>query len=210
MRPVADPFILPLGAVLLGWMVAGGSPGPATLTISGTAMEHGRRAGLTVAAGIVCGSAIWGIAAGLGLSAVMVANAWVMEAVRIAGALYLLWLALKSARSAWRGTAVAQPRAAHRHLFAKGLLLHLTNPKAILSWGSIYAITLAPDAGPGAVWSLFALLSAGSMTVFFGYGALFALPPVARAYARTRRLFDTVFALLFGAASLKLLTLRLT
>lgn len=208
--PVADPFLLSLGAVLLGWMVAGGSPGPATLTISGTAMEHGRRAGLTVAAGIVCGSAIWGVAAGLGLSAIMVSHAWIMEAVRIAGALYLLWLALKSARSAWCGGGAVAPRAAHHRLFTKGLTLHLTNPKAIFAWGSIYAIVVAPEAGPAAVWQLFGLLILGSMVVFFGYGLLFSASPVARAYARAKRPFDALFALLFGAASLKLLTLRLT
>lgn len=205
---MGDPYLLPLGVVLLGWLVAGGSPGPATLTISGTSMEHGRRAGLTVATGIVCGSAIWGVSAGLGLSALMIANAWVMELVRIAGALYLMWLALKSARSAWRGGEVQRARPAQSRLFVKGLALHLTNPKAILSWGSIYAITLAPGAGPAAVWTLFATLSCGSMLVFFGYAILFSNARVARAYARSRRWFEACFALLFGAASVKLLTLR--
>lgn len=52
--------------LVFAWMVAGGSPGPATLAISGTSMGHGRKAGLTIAAGIVGGSASWGIAAGMG------------------------------------------------------------------------------------------------------------------------------------------------
>lgn len=203
---MSDPFLFPLGAVLLGWFIAGGAPGPATLTISSTAMAQGRRAGLTVAAGIICGSAIWGIAAGFGLSAVMVSHAWVMETVRIAGALYLLWLALKSARAAWRGTAPKAARAAQHRLFLKGLALHLTNPKAILSWGSVYAITLAPGAGPAAVWHLFAVLSLGSVTLFFGYGLIFSASPVARVYARTKRGFDAAFAAFFGTASFKLLT----
>ncbi|MEC7964563.1 MAG: LysE family translocator, partial [Pseudomonadota bacterium] len=43
--------------ILIAWAVAGGSPGPATLAISGTSMGLGRRAGLTLAAGVVCGSA---------------------------------------------------------------------------------------------------------------------------------------------------------
>ena len=46
--------------VLLGWAVAGGSPGPATLAISGTAMDLGRAAAGAVAAGMVCASAAWG------------------------------------------------------------------------------------------------------------------------------------------------------
>ena len=96
--------------ILLGWAIAGGSPGPATLAISGTAMERGRLAGLTIAGGIVAGSACWGVAAGMGMSAVMLANAWIFEVVRYAGAAYLLWLAIKSLRRALK-SGTLQPAA---------------------------------------------------------------------------------------------------
>lgn len=206
---MADPWLLPLGAVLLGWVVAGGSPGPATLTISGTAMAHGRRAGVTVAAGVICGSAIWGIAAGLGLSALMVSHSWIMEVVRLAGAIYLLWLALKSARHACcpRPTPLAQ--IAHNRLFLKGLALHLTNPKAILSWGAVYAVCLVPGAGAGSIWMLFVTLILASMVVFFGYGLIFSIPRIARGYRAAQRWFELAFGLLFGAASVRILTARL-
>ncbi|MFT7523560.1 MAG: threonine efflux protein, partial [Candidatus Paceibacteria bacterium] len=41
----------------LGWMLAGSSPGPATLSIAGTSMNEGRKAGLIFALGILAGSA---------------------------------------------------------------------------------------------------------------------------------------------------------
>lgn len=202
-------LLLPLPALMLGWMIAGGSPGPATLAISGTSMGQGRIAGLAVASGILAGSASWGIAAALGFSAIMVTNAWLFEVLRYLGAAYLMYLALRSLRSAWRGTpppAVAAPRA---RLFVRGALIHLTNPKAILSWGAIYAIALPTGAGAAAVWSLFALLFSGSIVVFYGYALLFSSAPVARGYVRAKRAFDTCFGLLFGLASLKILTARL-
>ena len=202
-------LLIPLPVILIGWALAGGSPGPATLAISGTSMAHGRAAGVAIAAGVVVGSAIWGIAAGLGFSALMLANAWLFEAVRYAGAAYLFYLALKSLRSAWRGSAVAPVAAPRKAFFFKGLTLHLTTPKAILAWGSIYAIALVPAAGTLSVWLLFAALSATSVTVFIGYALLFSAPPIARAYLRAKRGFDLAFGLLFGAASLKLLTARL-
>lgn len=197
--------------ILVGWAVAGGSPGPATLAISGTAMQAGRLAGLTIAAGIVCGSASWGIAAGLGIGAVMLANVWVFELVRYAGAAYLLYLAVKSLRRAVRpgDLPIGSGAGDLRRLFLKGMLLHMTNPKAILSWGAIYAIALPAGAGMAQVWQLFAMLIAVSMLVFFGYGLLFSAPRVARGYARARRWFDGLFAALFGAASIKILTARL-
>lgn len=190
-------------------MVAGGSPGPATLAISGVSMQQGRIAGLTLAAGILLGSASWGVAAGLGFSAVMVANVWMFEALRYVGAAYLLYLASKSLRSAYRGGNAQTADAPRKQLFANGLLLHLTNPKAVLGWGAIYAIALPPGAEFLAIWTLFMTLFAASMTVFLGYAIVFSWPPIARGYAKARRFFDAAFGILFGLASFKILTARL-
>jgi len=203
-------LLIPLPLLLLGWALGGGSPGPATLAISSTSMEHGRHNGFMLALGVTVGSATWGIAAALGFSAVMVANAWAFTLLRYIGAMYLLFLAFKSLRSAWKGggiTAVTAPRSG---FFVKGLLLHLTNPKAILGWGSIYAIALSSDAGPLIVAELFAALITTSAIVFIGYSFLFSTAPIVRGYMRMRRGFEVAFGLLFGAASLKLLTTKLT
>ncbi|MEO0389746.1 MAG: LysE family translocator [Pseudomonadota bacterium] len=197
--------------IFVGWLLAGGSPGPATLGIAGTAMMSGRRDALAFAFGILAGSASWGIAAAAGLSAVMLANAWLFEIVRYAGAVYLGWLAFKAARSAWRGGA-AQGRpfaGTPRTLFLKGAAIHLTNPKAILSWGSIYAIALPAGAGATAIWTCFAVLYAGSILIFLGYAVLFSSPRMVRAYAAARRWFDGGFAMFFGFASWKILTARI-
>ena len=202
-------LLFPLPLILLGWAIAGGSPGPATLTISSTSMAYGRAMGLRLAAGVVVGSAIWGIAAALGFSAIMVANVWLFELIRYAGAVYLLYLAGKSLHSAWVGRSANPQSPSRGSAFTKGLALHLTNPKAILSWGAIYAVVLSPDAGPLSVTALFCALSATSMVVFFGYAMLFSSTPVARAYVRLKRGFDLAFGVLFGAASLKLLTAKL-
>lgn len=201
-------FTLPLIAILVGWALAGGSPGPATLTISATSMDKGRGPGLAVASGVIAGSACWGIAAALGFSALMVANVWLFDAIRIGGALYLLWLAVKSLRAAWAGAAARTMNAPRGGYFAKGLALHLTNPKAVLAWGSIYAVVIVPGAGPVAVLTLFCALIVTSMVVFWGYAVLFSAPRVARGYGAAKRVFDTAFGLLFGAAALKLLTAR--
>ena len=195
--------------ILVGWAVAGGSPGPATLAISGAAMGGGRVAGLAMAAGVVAGSASWGVAAGLGMSALMLANAWIFEIIRYLGAGYLLYMAVKSLRSALKGGGLAMQSVSFERLFVKGFLIHITNPKAILAWGAIYAIALPAGAGAAQVWQLFGLLIVTSMFVFFGYGILFSNPAIVRGYTAAKRWFDGIFAALFGAASLKILTARL-
>lgn len=195
--------------ILFGWAVAGGSPGPATLAISGAAMGGGRAAGLAMAAGVVAGSASWGIAAGLGMSALMLANAWVFEVIRYLGAGYLLYLAMKSLRSAIKGGGVQTKTPSLEKVFLKGFLIHITNPKAILSWGAIYAIALPSGAGALQVWQLFGMLILTSNLVFFGYGILFSNLAIVRGYTAAKRWFDGGFALLFGAASLKIFTAKL-
>lgn len=195
--------------ILIGWAVAGGSPGPATLAISGAAMGGGRAAGLAMAAGVVAGSASWGVAAGLGMSALMLANAWIFEIIRYLGAGYLLYLAVKSLRSALKGGGLTMQTVSVERLFVKGFLIHITNPKAILAWGAIYAIALPAGAGAAQVWQLFGFLIVTSMFVFFGYGILFSNPAIVRGYTAAKRCFDGIFAALFGAASLKILTARL-
>jgi len=123
---------LPL--ILLAALVASASPGPATLAIAGTSMGSGRASGLSLASGITTGSLMWSVSAALGLGAVMLANAWMFEVVRYFGAAYLMFLAYKSARSALSRKDIAtKPMTGSKsRLFTKGLLLHVTNPKAIL------------------------------------------------------------------------------
>ena len=200
-------------AIWIAWVLAGGSPGPATMGIAGTAMTVGRPSALMFALGVLAGSATWGIAAALGLSAVMLANAWVFELLRYAGAAYLGWLALKALRRALTfdgATQMGTPFSGDgRVLFLKGTAIHLTNPKAILSWGAIYAIIAPGSATPLDLFGYFGLLYAGSILVFIGYALLFSSEAVVRGYARAQRWFDLAFAGFFGLASFKILTARL-
>lgn len=199
--------------LLIAWAIAGGSPGPATLAIAGTAMNRGRGAGLAVAAGIQTGSAAWGLAAALGLSAVMLSNAWLVEVMRYAGAAYLMYLALKAAKSAIANkplVPVATSKGSLGVLYTKGLLIHLTNPKAIFSWGAIFAIVVPVGSPLTYVFEVFFALSAVSILVFFGYAILFSTAGFARAYTRARRWFEGTFAVMFGYAGLKILTAKLS
>jgi len=203
---------LELGLLLIAWMVAGGSPGPATLSIASTSMDTGRRMGVIFALGILAGSAFWGIAAALGMSAVMQANAWLFATLRYVGAAYLLFLAFKSLRSAISPTRALMKKGVSgspQQVFVRGLLIHLTNPKAVLGWGAVFAITVPPDASVGHVFWMFGFLYGGSVVVFIGYAWLFSTPGIVRVYQRMRAGFELAFAALFGAASVKILTVRL-
>ncbi len=196
----------------LAWIVAGGSPGPANLAIAGTSMQIGRKAGLCFSLGVLSGSTFWGLMAALGMGALMMTHVWIFEILRYSGAAYLLFLAIKSLRSALK-TGIAGAGNAHTgtslQIFGKGMLLHLTNPKAILSWGAVYAIVIPADAGISGALGLWAFLLTGSALVFIGYAFLFSSPAMVKAYVKMRRGFEFTFAALFGAAAFKIFTTRL-
>lgn len=188
------------------------SPGPSTLAIAGTAMERGRRHGLVLASGISMGSLTWSVAAALGLGAVMTANAWVFEILRWTGCLYLGYLALRSARSAFSPNG-APPRALGsrelRRTFLAGYALHITNPKAILFFGALYVLGVPADASGGELATVMVAVWLQSVVVFHGYALLFSHRWANRAFLRFRRRLDALFAIGFGAASVKLMTTNL-
>ena len=194
------------------WVLAGGGPGPATMSIAGTSMKSGCKAGAAVALGILFGSASWGLAVALGLSGVMLANVWLFEALWYGGAAYLLWLAVKSLRSAFSGNAAFGLRpqtGTHGQIFLKGALIHLTNPKAILSWAAIYAIVLPATAGPAQVFGLFAYFYSASILIFLGYAVLFSTQSIVDRYFKSKKWFELIFTGFLGYASLRVLTVRI-
>ncbi|HWK98131.1 MAG TPA: LysE family translocator [Pseudolabrys sp.] len=201
-----------LSLIMLAALIAVASPGPATLSIAGTSMRSGRRTGFALAAGVLTGSFTWSISAAAGLSALMLANAWLIEIIRYFGVGYLLFLAFKSARSALtpgEAVPVGIAAASLRGTYMRGLALHLTNPKAILFFGSLYAFGLPADATPVDLAIVVAVVGLQSAVIFFGYVLLFSNPVIVRGYLKLRRWFEGVFALAFGYAGIKILTAKL-
>jgi threonine/homoserine/homoserine lactone efflux protein len=201
-----------LTLILLAAFVAVASPGPAVLAIAGTSMRAGRRTGLLFASGVSTGSITWSVGAAAGLGAVMLANAWLIELIRYCGAAYLLFLAVKSARSALTsGTVEPQGLAASsaRRAFGRGLALHLTNPKAILFFGSLYSFGVPADATLRDLALIVVAVGIQSTIVLHGYAVLFSNPVVVRGYLKLRRWLDGALAAAFGYAGVRILTAKL-
>ncbi len=206
-----------LPGMLLAWSVfALGvlSPGPSVLAIMGTSLEHGRKPGVFLAGGVVSGSAFWGTSAALGMSAVLTRYAGALTVIKIIGGLYLLWLAFKALRTAMsadgatdlKQQAVAGPM--HR-MWRTGFLIHLTNPKAVVTWIATIALGVSSTSPP---WVSGAIALGGvvmSLMVNVSYALLFSSKPMARLYLRAKRPVQFVFAGFFGVAGIKLLTAKI-
>lgn len=194
-------------AVFAVFAVAAGSPGPATLGIMGTAMARGRAAGMAFAAGVQLGSFTWAMAAAIGLSAWLNTIAWGLTAMKIAGGLYLAWLAFKSLRSALSAKPVAAASSNARSLgghFGRGALLHLTNPKAVLAWIAIVTLTQTSGGGMPVLVATLAICLVIGAIIFQGYALIFASPVMMAAYRRARRAIEGLLAAVFGYAGWRL------
>lgn len=203
-------------AAYLVYLVAVISPGPAVMAIASTSIAEGRRSGLVMAAGVFTGSLTWAMAASIGLAAVLTHYAGVLQVVKIAGGLYLLYLAFKALRSASRkgdpgqaAIATAAQARSLRRTFLIGYAIHLTNPKAIFAWLAIISLGLPEGASAEAVALIVGGCLLTGLTVFTGYALLFSTGPAFRTYRAARRGIDATMGVLFAAAGVKLLTSRI-
>lgn len=186
------------------------SPGPATLAVTTVSAASGRRSGMRFGAGLGLGLAFWGIVAATGLGAVLQTTRHLLAALKVAGGLYLLWLAYGSARSAMRGNEASSPRGegtppAEGRWFIRGLVLNLSNPKAVVAWMAALSVGLGADDGLGSV----AIATSGCMVIGFAiyaaYAAAFSSATVMRGYAGARHWIDGIVATLFALAGFALL-----
>lgn len=194
------------------YAIGAGSPGPSTLLIASTSLGRGRRAGLAVACGVLAGSVLWGFLAIAGFAAALAAYAWLAQVLRVAGGIFLIYLAIRAAWGAWRGDEPTQPgKAADSGAagdFRRGAALHLGNAKAIFVWLAVVALGMPADAPH---WYPFVIvLSCGALGIgiFGGYALIFATRRAQVAYRASRRLFDGVSAAIFAAFGVALLLQR--
>ena len=138
-----------LGSIFAVHVLAMISPGPNVLVVTQTAISQTRRAGIGTALGVAIGSTIWSSAALFSLSVVFAQFAWLYGGLKLLGGVYLLYLGIRLWRAAdHRPPAPSSSTHTTVHTdwqaFRLGLLTNLTNPKAVVFFGSIFAALLTP------------------------------------------------------------------
>lgn len=182
------------------------SPGPAMLAILGQALQRGGPATLPVVAGNAAGVVLLMAASVLGLAALLSAVPHGFSAPRWAGAAYLAWLGLEALRSpaahgvGARDGAAPIPAAG----LGRGVLIALSNPKAILFFGAV--LPQFVDPAEPALPQLAVLLAtfAGLELLVTGAVALgaHALAPALRRPAAALRVNRAGGAVMLAAAAL--------
>ena len=110
-------------------------PGPSVTVIIANSLAHGPRAGLLNVAGTQAGLAVMLAVLLAGLAPIVETMGLWFDWVRIAGALYLVWLGWKMVRARGELASVSPAARGARSYFWQGLVVVLANPKALLPPG---------------------------------------------------------------------------
>ncbi len=194
-----------LGVLAAVWAVVVVSPGPDFVATMHFATSRSRRAALAVVAGIAAGTAIWATGTLAGLAVLLARASWLLDLLRVGGAVLLAWLGLRAIRHARRPLSEGGAAAPRRPL-RTGLLTDLANPKAALFWSSLFA-AVQPAHAPTWVQVADVVVVVAVAAAWYGLVAVaFSLPPVARAYRRGKRWLDYLTGGVFLALAGRLAT----
>ena len=192
-------------------VVAASSPGPAVAMLLGIGTAQGRGPALIASLGIASGSIVLNLATLAGIGLILTQAAWAMQALRIVGGLYLAWLAYGAFRKAVNPpkVTVAQvvPAPGWRHFLA-GVLLQVTNPKAIVFWIAINAVGATVGGGAAVI----AAFVAGAFLISFvchgAWAVLLSSSPFRAAYQGARRWIEAGLGAFFAFMAFRLATER--
>jgi RhtB (resistance to homoserine/threonine) family protein len=126
-------------------------PGPDTAIVTKNALLHGRRTALGTAFGVNTGLLLWTVATAFGLAALVRASGVAFTALKVGGALYLVWLGVQTLRDARRSPSgepvqapVPRKRLGGLGGFRQGVTSDLANPKIAVFFTSLLPQFVAP------------------------------------------------------------------
>ncbi len=125
------------------------TPGPVWVYLLSRTLTQGRRAGYFSLLGVAAGVVVHVLLAALGITVVLLAIPFAFDAIKLAGAAYLLWLAINTLRGGGISfTPQPLDPVPDRVLFRQAMVAALLNPKVAVFYLSLFPQFVEPAAGP--------------------------------------------------------------
>lgn len=201
--------MLSLISIGFAFFIVAISPGPANISNATVAMSRGRKVSLVYGAGLSMGLLLWGIVAASGLGVILQGSIYLLMCLKIAGGMYLLWLAYLSLKSSFNSSSAssqnATREAGYRTWFVRGFILNSSNPKTVVAWMAALSV------GMGASNDVISLIAAVFTCMLVGffvnatYSLLFSINGVMNGYQRVSHWVDRFVSGMFAIAGLGLL-----
>lgn len=192
---------------LLGaWMVAIMSPGPDTVQLLRLGARS-RRSALWAAVGICTGNVIWPVVTMAGLAALIAAFPWILTLLYLGGGAFLLWMgfgAFRGGRAALSsfGDATSRPQPPSSPMgplrsWRLGLATNLSNPKALLFFGSVFAQFLPVGISLGERVAVLTLMTTSGLAWFCSFAYLVSNPAWAARLQRFNPWMEIIAGVVF-------------
>ena len=201
--------ILTLLTILAVLAVGVVSPGPSFILVARTAVAVSRSAAVSAAFGMATGATFLAVAALLGLNALLHQVPSAYLALKFVGGFYLLYLGVKTWRGAKLPISIAHDvggptRSRQRHFWLSAATM-LSNPKAAVQYGVIFAAMLPQSSSP----TLSVALPLGVFTLEASWYLIVALALSATkprdAYVKSKAAMDRTVGIVMGLLGVKLL-----
>lgn len=163
--------LLTFTAVVIGLFLI---PGPAVLLTAARTLQNGRKAGVITGLGLATGDFVHTVFAAVGLSAVLMTSASAFNMVKLAGAIYLFYMGIRSLLAKASKTEMTKVSAVSAsRIYSQAILAEVLNPKTALFFLAFLPQFVDPARGA----SLFQFLTLGLIFVLLGtaYTTLIAL-----------------------------------
>ncbi len=178
-------------------LAAAASPGPAVLMTAKTGVSEGFRTAALLAVGIGAGAVVWALAALFGLALLFQIAPAALWAFKLAGALFLLWLAAGMWRHAADPLALASddttPRSTASALWL-GLFTQLSNPKPAVFFGAVFVGTVPPGTSAPWIAALLAAVFLNELLCNLAVARAFSVTRIRSGYLRLKSRIDRSFA----------------
>lgn len=191
-------LLLVFGGLVLGLI----SPGPSFLVVTSAAINH-RRMAIYTAIGCGCGTMFWAAATSFGLTTLLALFPNALNFIQLAGGSYLLWLGFAALRKFILGGAALLPKPKAFNItdgflaWSKGILVHLTNPKAAMVWLALTSMAVTPETP----LTVLMVIIFGSFAISASWHILLALifstAWVRLGYQKIARIISGIFAAFF-------------
>lgn len=129
------------------------TPGSDTIYILSRSIFQGQKAGVMSVYGIVSGSLVHTLLAGLGLSLILMQSALAFNIVKWIGAAYLIWLGIRSIMAKQEASPAIQAvtTQSNRKIYFQGMMTNVLNPKVALFYLAFIPQFVSPEQTYGAI-----------------------------------------------------------
>lgn len=185
------------------------SPGANVLLVSQLAASDRTRSATFAALGVTAGAAVWSVCAVVGVNVVFEVMPRLRLALQIAGGLYLLYVASRLWRSAGKTLDGEARSVSAGAAFRLGFLTNITNPKAALFFGSVFAAAFPATPSPLLQAAAVVMIVVNALWWHTLVAYLFSRARLRNAYSRRRYAADRVAAAVVGSLGLGMLFVSL-